>query len=284
MSKYKYREDYFKTITPRAAYILGWLWSDGFVIDKDGVYQAGISLKDTLDNRKVLRFIANELIIGGRELLVRKPTNGYHSDTTMVNLSIYNKIIVKDLERLGCIPRKSLILKPPKVLFTKEEFTRFLQGVVEGDGSFFYRREYAGTVGLTLSVTGTREMCSWLKENIKDFYGINGGCASKITSKNTYILTYVCHQARRVRNFIYNGAFCCLESKKTIAYQKMCYKDYGLLTLREVARVLNKSISTIRYRVKVRLVSYVQFGNHKYYKPTEIVKLGDYLKNSELNK
>jgi len=58
---------------------------------------------------------------------------------------------------LGIVPKKSLILQPPKI--DKQFYLPFILGYFDGDGSIYYLNK-SNIYGL--SIEGTKEMLNWI--------------------------------------------------------------------------------------------------------------------------
>ncbi len=122
-SMYYVNTDYFEKINiPEKAYILGLLWSDGFITS--GYF--GISLVD-LD---VLLWIRQELEYEGRVMI---GTLAKKNRKTLYVLRIGNAKMIQDLRILGMMENKSWIIKFPKL--SKALQSSFICGLFDGDGS-----------------------------------------------------------------------------------------------------------------------------------------------------
>lgn len=109
------------------AYWLGFLYADGSVIynieEKRYVIEICLSIKDIEHLNKFKSFINTNKNIEIKD----------HGNTC--RLSINSKKICQDLIKLGCIPKKSLILKFPKNNQVNKKFIKdFIRGYFDGDG------------------------------------------------------------------------------------------------------------------------------------------------------
>lgn len=115
-----------KIDTEGKAYILGLLYSDGWVRD----HEFGIELRDY--DKDILINIKNILNTNYEiKSIIQK-----YNNKTKYQLRIYSKKISRDLIKLGCVKNKSLILKFPNFSIVPENLIKhFIRGYFDGDGS-----------------------------------------------------------------------------------------------------------------------------------------------------
>lgn len=126
MKRYTQDDTYFKKIdTERKAYWLGFLYADGCVHDySENRNYLHIDLH--LDDKYLLEIFVKDL---KSDRIVKINNRGY------ATLAVHSNKIGKDLIRLGCVPRKSNILKfPKKDIVPKELVKDFIRGYMDGDG------------------------------------------------------------------------------------------------------------------------------------------------------
>ena len=123
--------DYFKKWNNNMAYILGFIYADGYLSDKI----LRINLQRT--DKGLLEIIKRELEYGG-EIKDRDTTlNGKSYPYSYI--SIRSLDIVKDLKYLGLYPNKSLTITYPTI---PEEFELdFIRGYFDGNGSISVKRQ-----------------------------------------------------------------------------------------------------------------------------------------------
>lgn len=117
--------DFFKTLTVDSLWVLGWFYSDGNVSKSSN----GFSVTVHSDDEEVLIKIRNAMGIDTDAIYRPKDRKAflfYGCDDT----------IHSSLLSLGCMPKKSLIIRYPTQLTDSWHHWAFLRGVVEGDGSF----------------------------------------------------------------------------------------------------------------------------------------------------
>lgn len=128
MNKIKINEHFFNKIdTQESAYVLGLLYADGWV--ERGV-TFGIELlehdKDILDKIKLAM---------NAEQQIRPRIQKINNKIKYV-FRVHRKRMVQDLINLGCIERKSLLLKfPNENIIPPELMSHFIRGYFDGDGS-----------------------------------------------------------------------------------------------------------------------------------------------------
>jgi len=120
MPKLKVNANFFNTWSPGMAYILGFIFADGCLVEhKNGYHGLDITSKDL----QLLKLIKEQL---KAEHKIAKKERGYH-------IQIRNRNIYNNLIKLGLIPRKSKIIEFPKL--PKRYFSHFVRGLFDGDGS-----------------------------------------------------------------------------------------------------------------------------------------------------
>ena len=126
--KHFVNENYFETIeTEKQAYILGFIYADGCV--QEFPTTSGLTIEQLAQDVDILYQIKDELESSYPLFERTQKTNGKHR----FRFYIYSKKLCSDLEKLGVVQRKSLILKFP--FFIKDELLpHFIRGYFDGDG------------------------------------------------------------------------------------------------------------------------------------------------------
>ena len=194
-------EDYFNIWNDESAYILGYMFADGNVSwnPKKG-YQA-ITITASDKDREHLERIRN-VISSTKPLLYSEKTN---SNRLIVN----SKKMCQKLMTLGIIPRKSLIVKFPKI--PKKYLRHFIRGVIDGDGTVRYvDRKRSPYFEINVS-SGSPEFLKKMVKEIKNNIGID----SKIRNicGNTHLIQYTCKRGKKLADWIYKDANLCLPRK-----------------------------------------------------------------------
>lgn len=129
----EYNEDFFKKIdSHEKAYILGLILTDGYIV-KD---YSGFGIQLTETDGYILEKIANLL---GKSAKVKKINCDGKRKTMpnardMVRLTVHNRNMAKDLERLGVVRNKSKILRYNNCV-QKKYLSSLFRGIIDGDGT-----------------------------------------------------------------------------------------------------------------------------------------------------
>lgn len=187
--KYPVFEDFFKYINcVERSWILGWLMADGYVYNN----RIGISLhKQDID---IIQKISAHFNFKGL----------HNKDGNKIGIGIYNKIMAADLAELGCIPKKSLVLKFPTQI-ESNYIRHFIRGYFEGDGcvSLNKKRNY-----ITISFKGTLEFLTGIRDALTNSIGINCSLIKpkNCIGKNTFDLKISGNiQSVKFLNWIYSN-------------------------------------------------------------------------------
>ena len=93
----------------------------------------------------------------------------------MVSLNIHSNKVVSHLQKnFNIIRNKAKVLDPPNIK-NEDNIRSFIRGYVDGDGC--YNDKYN-----LISVRGTEQMLSWIKDNLNDF--------ASLKTKTTVIYDY----------------------------------------------------------------------------------------------
>jgi len=132
---YSINDRYFSQIdSERKAYWLGLLYADGCQRTRSN--QVILSLSG--DDKYLLEELKKDINFGGPIYTAKK----YPKHTLVpYRLEMCNKILTKDLNRLGLVPKKSLILQFPTSQQVPDHLIRhFIRGYFDGDGSISNKR------------------------------------------------------------------------------------------------------------------------------------------------
>jgi len=161
--KYNVDEDLFKDWNSESSWLLGYIYADGHVTKNDNLDFTS-EVKDLLN--KVKQALSSEHPIKERR-------GNYY-------INICSKEICDDLRELGLTSNKSDNLpNPPEEIV----FSDFLRGVIDGDGCVSMDREW-----IRVDVTSNcRSFLEYLKDNIKDEFGIKNG---QLVKNGSYLLRF----------------------------------------------------------------------------------------------
>ena len=203
---------YFDNWSNEMAYVLGFIASDGSIIDRtkstgDMVLSIGLAEKDKEHLEKIRDMLAPNKKIW--EYIKNKKFKS-------VCLRIGSRYMCDRLLKLGICNRKSLILEFPKI--PKEHIRHFIRGYFDGDGSFGVYKKYnearvsfcSGSKGILNSIN------FYINEELK--IGIKNIIYGE--KAHAYYLNYFCNQSLRVCDWMYKDSDIYLD-RKYEKYQKL---------------------------------------------------------------
>lgn len=208
--KYHVDDDFFNDInTEMKAYVLGLIFADGCVHKRNN-FSITLKSKDRylLENVNII-LKSNFPIVDSLERYSKK-----EKYTEKSNLSITSKKIISNLEKIGCVQRKSDILKFP--IIDEKHMNHFMRGYFDGDGSVFTTKQN----DIRFSIISTKEFCDdYLKK--LPYKGRTTPKKEKRTDKNVYYVSIGGkNQIKLIYNFLYNNSNVFLERKHII------FKEY----------------------------------------------------------
>lgn len=208
-TKYITNINFFNIIdSQEKAYFLGLLYADGNVyIRGKHSYELSIKLKE--EDKHILEKLKDYLSpnLSLKEVKDKRTGNLHYL------LKINNKIICEQLQNLGCIPNKSLLLQFPNL--NKEYISHFVRGYFDGDGSIYSRKTRTGHIDYTWQITSTSMFCERVREYLKDL-GINS--SSKLACAGSNLVTTTLSvggniQVKKVLDWMYQDSFVYLNRK-----------------------------------------------------------------------
>lgn len=169
MRQYELNPNYFNKIdSHEKAYVLGFLYADG---SNRG---DGITFTQDFERIDILEKIRNAL---GSNAPIREKLPGHYI------LEVFSNTMVKDIEALGVIKNKSLLLQFPSFQICPEEFmSSFILGYFDGDGCIWNGKRKKMLVKDSTRKEGYRER---IIHNVKFTFT---GCASFIESLQEYLV------------------------------------------------------------------------------------------------
>lgn len=227
---YKLNKNFFNNIeNEKNAYWLGFLMADGCINEtknsktqkiKSMHLSISLSTKDKEHLQKFLNDIESDSLIRDEFCYLNNKQYAYS------RIQINNTELCRDLIRLNCIPRKSLVLRYPTAKIPENLEKDFIRGYFDGDGSvsfsenpqyYKHRNKYYLQKNFYVSILGTQDFL----ESISDILCKNGIKNSiKKYSKNIPEIRIT--GSKNLLNFaeyIYNGCSVCLDRK----YEKFKY-------------------------------------------------------------
>lgn len=207
--KYTIDEEYFDTIRENQAYILGFLYADGYHNTNRNTVVLSLAEKD----REILERLSSELKTDKPlQHIIHK--SSYRRNTHQYRLSVCSKKISDRLLKLGLTQCKTFTLTYPQWLNPKLH-RHFIRGYVDGDG-------WVGERGL--SVVGTKDFCCSISAILEDALGVR--CSIEIPhperEKTTNIRTLRVSgrvQCRSIVQWLYTDADLFLRRKHDAAME-----------------------------------------------------------------
>jgi hypothetical protein len=210
--QYTLNENFFETInTAEKAYWLGFIFADGYITKrKQGQDVLGIRLGEL-----------EPLELFSKSIGTNKPVriyishSGYNVDKAYYLQTIISTKLVADLERYGCIQRKSLVLQFPKISQRLEP--HFIRGYFDGDGSVFIHK-VKDWQSLGVSICGTQEFLFSIKAHLP-FLTDKDKCIYKDNRRatNTWQLKLLSQKrCKAFYEYLYSDATIYMDRKKQI--------------------------------------------------------------------
>jgi len=222
--KYFFNEEYFKKIDHQdKAYWLGFLYADGCVTvrknsngnQKGGCLEIGLKEEDDYHLYNFLYSISGDMPVKYKDVKLNEKI--YKSCRVVIN----SISMVKDLINLGCVQKKSLILKFPTFL-PDLMIRHFIRGYIDGDGCIEFYPEYKSST-FRISILGTESFLSSLKSNLE----LNNIKCGNVRCKKTNLYELYIHgvdNLEKLYSYLYDGSNIFL-SRKIDKYRKgLLYK------------------------------------------------------------
>lgn len=182
---HKFNELYFENIdSEEKAYWLGFISADGCVYENSGSSRLQINLKgqDSCHLELFQQSIKSDYKISVKNI----------KTSTVAQLKINSKVMCDSLSRYGIVPRKSLIVKMPKL--DNSLYRHFIRGYFDGDGCIT-ESERGNRYTQKVCIVGGSEMLN----SIKDITGINFGLYKLKRESEIYSLE--CSSSEAVTDF-----------------------------------------------------------------------------------
>lgn len=208
---YNLNYKYFDTWSSNMAYILGFIYADGYIHKDRYVLRLNVQRSD----RIILEKIKEELEFDGKIIdYDSKCCDKLHPSS---RLSIGSMDMIKRLRELGLHSNKSLTIQFPNI--PKEYELDFIRGFFDGDGSIEYKRQihnvknsdtyqlrfrlFSGSYGFLDSI-----MIILIKHGLKE------KTIHSSKGKNLYSITYSTKESYKLYDLLYKENDLYLERKK----------------------------------------------------------------------
>lgn len=204
--KYKsINEHYFDIIdNEEKSYFLGLMFADGNVRFQAASGDARINLQER-DKNILDRFsysVFGEILLKYTKCV--PPLQNYYT------FSIHNKYICKQLEKLGCVPKKSLILEWPKWLNDAGLQKHFIRGYFDGDGCITFNKN---TKCYKFSIISTLDFVKGADNCINNILPIHFTYETRSNKITTTISVSGNRQIEQLLDWLYSDATIYLERK-----------------------------------------------------------------------
>lgn len=194
---------YFQTIdTPNKAYFLGWMITDGSVIQSKSRSNRTrvISFEIHQRDEYILHEFAKE--IGAKDTIVRRNNHRHHC-----YLHFASKDMAQDLAQYGVVPNKSWITYLPKI--RADLMPHLIRGIFDGNGTITIDKKKYPHVAFY----GSESLCSQINEYLYQVIGIPLHKVSKSTCYHVWIGGL--KQVGLLYHYIYPTSDClCLTRKR----------------------------------------------------------------------
>ncbi len=201
MPRAKANSNFFKIWSNHMAYILGFIVTDGCLVEHKNGYNA---LNITNKNRKILENIL-KILESTHKISVK--SRGGTSRFEYFQIQIRDRIIYEDLLKLGIMPRKSKIIRLPKV--PSRFFGDFLRGCFDGDGSVTVWQEprwkHSWQIRAVFS-SGSRGFLNDIQERLCREAGMSVGSIQTLARE--YNLCYSIADSMKLSNYMYKDLDC----------------------------------------------------------------------------
>ena len=137
-NRYNIRSNFFQKWSDEMAYVLGFLYADGAIID--ATFSSRTQYIKFSNKDKCILYIIKSLLHSEHPLYYRPPSeilgrNGkVYKSSGGFYLRIGNKRMFADLKKIGLVPNKSKIVRFPTLL-PEKYLNQFVRGYFDGDGS-----------------------------------------------------------------------------------------------------------------------------------------------------
>lgn len=225
-AKYVNEDSFNKIDTEEKAYWLGFMYADGYIESKSNGIGVDLSIKDLGHLQKFQNFLkyeGNISIVKSHNYKHVSDVNRFGEQIYVAKLLIRNSQLWEDLNKWGCVPNKSLILKfPDPHIFNNDNhlILSFIRGYFDGDGSLGYYKHSNLNPNKeeSLQFVGTKHFLQGVQKYLgQGFLMQKPNCNSL-----TYRLSYSTKKANIAAQLLYDNASIYLDRKYKIYTDEFC--------------------------------------------------------------
>ena len=163
------RHDFFKEIdSVEKAYFLGWMISDGSIVQQRGGREDVISLEIHRDDMYILELFADSIECAHGSIGTFEKRNHSH-------LRFASREMSEDLSKYGVVPRKTRITYLPRV--SDDLMPHLIRGIFDGDGTITIDKYGVAHIAFY----GSERLCNDISSYLHDTIGVNMNKVSKST-------------------------------------------------------------------------------------------------------
>jgi hypothetical protein len=221
---YNLNHSAFSELTPESLYYGGWVLTDGNVYYPDrgqASIQLGIADRDVVENFQA--FLGTK-----QPITTRQRRKAHHKE--LYNLFVQSNQLASDLQKyFGVVPKKSLVIKVPDEYKEQVLYSRFfLAGILEGDGSYWYKITDGRLYPTVEYTSGSYDMICQYRESL-DYNGFDVAWKKIKVNKRTGVYQF------------------CIVGEKAISFLKWLYADSSLPYMRRKYQLAQEMIER-KYR------------------------------------
>ena len=210
----KFNQQYFDLIdTEEKAYWLGFIFADGCIMTNNYTFELSLGKQD---EDHIKKFVSDVQFTGK-----------IYNKKYATSCSLRSKYFWTQLNSLGCIPKKSLVLEFPDIsVFSNKDLIRhFIRGYFDGDGCIS-QHVYTKVVSPYVELIGTKSFIN----KIIEYSGINGTMYhDKRHHDNTFSLRFSKNSGIDFINYLYDNCNIYLNRK----YSKYTFFKNGSRSVQE---------------------------------------------------
>lgn len=244
-NRYKFRVDFFKKWSDEMAYVLGFLYADGDMIDADSSSRSQyikFSNKDREIIEKIRSVLRAEHPIHSRPPHMVLHKNGFYRSSELFFLRIGSRRMFADLIELGLSPNKSKIMRFPAV--PSKYLNHFIRGYFDGDGTIYI--ESRRNAGKKMSIKRARTSFSSGSESFLKTLSnilaeaINVRRAKIYKGTRDFQIVYSIRESVKIFKFMYKNSRSLLLKRKFDNFKRFFNIRIGWSN-KEITKILNES-------------------------------------------